>query len=350
MWAHTIAVVPISIDPLRIQAPQGVLLLDQTQLPHDEVWLDIRTIEALCEAIGMLRVRGAPLLGLAGACGMAIAASTRGPSGERLVESAREITRTRPTAVDLGAAVDIALAAALAAPEEERAGLLWSSAITFKERRIEEDDALAGFGAELVPPGGAVLTHCNTGALATGAGGTALGVIARAWRDGRLTRCFATETRPLLQGARLTAWELKRLGIPATLLPDTAAAALIASGTIGLVITGADRIAANGDSANKVGTYGLAAVAARHAVPFVIAAPCSTVDLACPDGRGVPIEYRAASEVGGFGGQRWAPDGLEAYNPAFDVTPAELISAIVTDRGVARPPFEPSLRAFVGGR
>ncbi|MGD9934929.1 MAG: S-methyl-5-thioribose-1-phosphate isomerase [Dehalococcoidia bacterium] len=339
-----------SIDPLRIQAPQGVLLLDQTRLPHDEVWLDVRTIEALCEAIGMLRVRGAPLLGLAGACGMAIAASTRGPTSERLEESAREIRQTRPTAVDLGAAVDIALATALAAPEEERTGLLWDGAIAFKERRIEEDEALAAFGAELVPPGGAVLTHCNTGALATGAGGTALGVIARAWRDGRLARCFATETRPLLQGARLTAWELKRLGIPATLLADTAAAALISSGNVGLVITGADRIAVNGDSANKVGTYGLAAVAARHGVPFVIAAPCSTIDLACPEGSGIPIEYRDGREVGGFGGQRWAPNGLDAYNPAFDVTPAELVSAIVTDRGIARAPFESSLGALAGGQ
>lgn len=340
----------ISIDPLRIQPPGGILLLDQTRLPHEEIWLEVRNIEALCEAIGMLRVRGAPLLGLAGACGMAIAASTRGTSNEQLEESALEIGRTRPTAVDLGAAVDAALAAALAVPEQGRADLLWERAVAFKRQRIEEDDELARFGVELVPRGASVLTHCNTGALATGAGGTALGVIAKAWRDGRLARCFATETRPLLQGARLTAWELKRLGIPGTLLPDTAAAALIASGSIELVITGADRIAANGDSANKIGTYGLAAVAARHGVPFVIAAPCSTVDLACPDGSGIPIEYRAAAEVGGFGGQRWAPDGLETYNPAFDVTPAALINAIVTDRGIARPPFEASLRALAGGR
>lgn len=325
-------------------------MLDQTQLPQNEVWLEVRTVEALCEAIRMLRVRGAPHLGLAGACGMAIAASVRGTGNARLEEAARELRETRPTAVDLGAAIDGALAAALAVPETERTAMLWERAAAFKMRRVEEDEALARFGAALIEPGTAVLTHCNTGALATGAAGTALGVIARAWSEQRLTRCYATETRPLLQGARLTAWELRRLGIPATLLPDTAAAALIASGAVGMVITGADRVAANGDSANKVGTYGLAAVAARHGIPFVIAAPCSTVDLACRDGSGIPIEYRDEREVGGFGGQRWAPDGIAAYNPAFDVTPAELIAAIVTDRGVARPPFAEALLALAGGR
>ncbi|MCA9831195.1 MAG: S-methyl-5-thioribose-1-phosphate isomerase [Dehalococcoidia bacterium] len=340
----------ISVEPLRIEPPRGLVLLDQTRLPQDEVWLEISSVEALCEAIQMLRVRGAPLLGLAGACGLGIAAATRGVSAEHLMQSARQLRETRPTAVDLGAAVDAGLAAALSVPEPERLELLWKRAIEFKAQRIAEDEALAAFGAELVPTGAAVLTHCNTGALATGGSGTALGVISRAWDEGRLVRCYATETRPLLQGARLTAWELGRLGIPATLLPDTAAASLIASGTVGLVITGADRIAANGDSANKIGTYGLAAVASRHGVPFIIAAPRSTIDLTCPNGAGIPIEFRSASEVGGFGGQRWAPDGVDAYNPAFDVTPGELIAAIVTESGIAPPPFGPSLRALMSGQ
>lgn len=340
----------LSIDPLIVRAPRGLRILDQTRLPHEEAWIEITTVGALCEAIRALRVRGAPLLGLAGAGGLAIGASVDGATDAALRATARAIAGTRPTAVDLRRAVEEGLRAALAAPEERRAALLWERTIAMKAARIAEDDRLASFGQELVPLGGAVLTHCNTGALATGGVGTALGIIAEAWQEGRLTRCYATETRPLLQGARLTAWELKKLGIPATLLPDTAAASLIASGLVALVITGADRVAANGDSANKVGTYGLAAVAARHGVPFVIAAPMSTVDLACADGGAIPIEYRDGAEVGGFGGQRWAPDGLDAYNPAFDVTPAALIAAIVTDRGVARPPFAPALRALASGR
>ena len=190
-----------------------------------------------------------------------------------------------------------------------------------------------GTGARSRGLEGAVLTHCNTGALATGGAGTALAVIAEAWRAGRIERCYATETRPLLQGARLTMWELGALGIPATLLADVAAASLIASGRVKAVITGADRIVANGDGANKVGTYGLAAVAARHGVPFYLAAPASTFDLATERSADIPIEFRADEEVGGYGEQRWSPSGGGAWNPAFDVTPAELIAGIVTEHG-----------------
>ncbi len=189
-----------------------------------------------------------------------------------------------------------------------------------------------------------MLTHCNTGALATGGIGSALGVIRTAWEGGRLAHCYATETRPLLQGARLTAWELKNAGIPSSLLPDTAAASLISSGRVQAVITGADRIATNGDSANKIGTYGLALAAQRHSVPFYIAAPRTTIDPACDSGAGIPIEFRDASEVGGYAGVRWAPEGTGAYNPAFDVTPADLISAIITEAGVVRAPYQQSLR------
>jgi methylthioribose-1-phosphate isomerase len=302
------------------------------------VRLELRTVSALCEAIAMLRVRGAPLLGLAGAAGLALAASERGPSDGALRTAASAIIATRPTAVDLGLAANRSLALALALPEAERAAALWKEAADVLRRRQEEDRAMAAHGAAILPAG-AVLTHCNTGALATGGMGSALGVITAAWETGRIVRCFATETRPLLQGARLTAWELTRLGIPATLLPDTAAASLIASGQVQSVIVGADRIAANGDTANKVGTYGLASVAARHGVPFYVAAPRTTIDPTTPNGDAIPIEQRAANEVGGFGGQRWAPDGITAYNPAFDVTPAALIAAFVTERGIEHPPF-----------
>ena len=212
------------------------------------------------------------------------------------------------------------------------------------------DESIGRNGAKLPGMRGAVLTHCNTGALATGATGTALSVIHTAWAQGHLERCYATETRPLLQGARLTMWELSKLGIPATLLPDTAAGSLLASGRISAVITGADRIAANGDSANKIGTYTLAVLAERHGIPMYIAAPMTTVDLDCPSGDDIPIEMRDASEVGGYKSDRWSVEGADAYNPAFDVTPAGLIRAIVTEAGIARPPYEPALAALGSSR
>jgi len=337
--------------PLRLEPGEGMVLIDQTVLPHEERWLTLRDVEGVCEAIRTLRVRGAPLLGLAGAGALAIAAETRGGSEAALRAAADEILGTRPTAVDLGTVTRRALAAALAEPEEpQRAAVLWAFATGFAGQRAAEDAAIGAFGAELIAPGSAVLTHCNAGGLATAGIGTALGVVRAAFEQGRLTGCYATETRPLLQGARLTMWELRRAGIPATLLPDTAAASLIASGRVQYVVTGADRIAANGDAANKVGTYGLAAVAARHGVPFLIAAPRTTFDGACPDGGAIPIEFRSADEVGGFGGVRWAPAGAEAYNPAFDVTPAELIAGFVTERGVLRPPFGPAIEKVLEER
>ena len=323
--------------PIRLERP-CLVVLDQTLLPHAENWLELRDLDAICEAITSLRVRGAPLLGIVGAAGMAVAADA-GAGETDLRSAAEQIAGTRPTAVELQSGSFGALSVALDAPDSERARVLWAHTAGYLLRRIEEDRLLGGHGAALLPAGANVLTHCNTGALATGGIGSALGVVRVAWEQGRLARCFATETRPLLQGARLTAWELKQAGIPATLLPDTAAASLIASGEINAVITGADRIAANGDAANKIGTYGLAVVAAQHGVPFYIAAPNSTFDASCPDGTAIPIEHRAASEVGGFGEQRWAPQGIDAYNPAFDVTPAELITAFITETGVIRPPY-----------
>lgn len=337
-------VVPLRILTDRFEA------LDQTLLPHEERYVRLDTLETVCEAIGSLRVRGAPLLGIVGAAGLAVAAVELGTSDQTLRGGAAGIIATRPTAVDLGARTGEALAMALGLAEDQREAALWEFARRLHLDRMEEDRQIGRLGAALLPEGAAVLTHCNTGALATGGIGTALGVIRVAWETGRLSRCYSTETRPLLQGARLTAWELKRLDIPATLLPDTAAASLIASGQVNAVMTGADRIAANGDTANKVGTYGLAAVATRHGVPFYIGAPTSTVDLACSNGMAIPIEFRKAAEVGGFGGQRWSPEGLDAYNPAFDVTPNDLIAGIITERGVARAPYRESLRALAAGR
>jgi methylthioribose-1-phosphate isomerase len=335
----------VDIQPLRLDRPV-IDLLDQTELPHREVRLRLSSVMTVCEAIASLRVRGAPLLGLMGVAGLAVAASERGPHEDGLRAAARTIAETRPTAVDLARATYAALDAALAMPPPERERSLWEAAGAYLQRRVAEDTALADHGVPLMPVGGAVLTHCNTGVLATGGVGTALGVIRRAWEAGRVSHVYATETRPLLQGARLTAWELTRLGLPSSLLPDTAAAALIASGRVQAVITGADRVAANGDTANKVGTYGLAAVAARHGIPFFIAAPLSTIDLDCPDGAHIPIEFRTDDEVGGFAGVRWAPGGLGAFNPAFDVTPASLIAAVITERGVARAPYTTSLVAL----
>ena len=334
------------VSPVRLTG-RLLVVLDQTALPHSETWLELRDLDAICEAIASLRVRGAPLLGIVGAAGMAVAADAHGAGQPELRRAAERIAATRPTAVELQTGSHQALARALEVPEGERSTALWEYAATYLEHRIREDRQLGLHGAALLAPGSSVLTHCNAGALATGGIGTALGVVRVAWEQGRLAQCFATETRPLLQGARLTAWELKQAGIPATLLPDTAAASLIASGKIQAVITGADRIAANGDSANKVGTYGLAAVAARHGVPFYIAAPRSTFDPDCPDGAHIPIEYRDDAEVGGFGGQRWSPDGLDGYNPAFDVTPAELIAAFITECGVIRAPYGVSITALL---
>ena len=333
----------MEVEPPVVLAPPVLRVLDQTALPHEERWLDLASVDQVCEAVASLRVRGAPLLGIVGAAGMAVAAEAEGTRESILRSAAERISRTRPTAVELSTGAYGALEVALSVDEGARATALWAHARNYITQRISEDLAMGEAGAAILPEGAAVLTHCNTGALATGGIGTALGVVRVAWARGRLSRCYATETRPLLQGARLTAWELARAGIAATLLPDTAAAALIASGKVQAVITGADRIAANGDSANKIGTYGLALAAARHGVPFYIAAPRSTFDRACPSGAGIPIEFRVGSEVGGYAGQRWSPDGLEAFNPAFDVTPADLITAIITEAGVVRPPFGPAI-------
>ena len=260
---------------------------------------------------------------------------------------AEQLAAARPTAVNLGWAVQQCRNAArtCSTPGQAAARIL-ALAHVMREQDIESNKAIGRHGATLMPSSGGILTHCNTGALATAGYGTALGVIRAAWESGKQPPIFHTETRPWLQGARLTAWEFSRLGIPATLIVDSAAGALMASGRIAAVVTGADRIAANGDTANKIGTYSLAALAAANGIPFYVAAPFSTVDLSVKRGEDIPVEERPAVEVTSLGGQRIAAEGVDVWNPVFDVTPAGLIAAIITEHGVLRPPYEARLHAL----
>lgn len=310
-----------------------MVLLDQTRLPFEEAEIRCRTVPELVDAIRRLVVRGAPLLGIAGAYGVALAAAR----GEDVATAAADLAAARPTAVNLSRGVDLALEAWRAASGPDAAA---AAALHAAERLAAADAAgsaaMARHGASLVPQGAAVLTHCNTGALVSGGEGTAFAVVAEAHRRGNVRMLWVGETRPLLQGARLTAWEAGRLGVPFRLLVDGAAGSLMAAGEVDLVIIGADRIAADGSVANKVGSYTLAVLAARHGVPFVVVAPASTIDLGTPDGRAIVVEQRPADEVCGFHGVPTAPAGTAAYNPAFDVTPADLVTAIVTEHGVFR--------------
>jgi methylthioribose-1-phosphate isomerase len=318
-----------------------VRLVDQRVLPHRLRFLECGSVAELIVAIRSLAVRGAPALGAAGAYGVALAASTV-LSARGVRAAAARLARARPTAVNLSWGVDRALAAYSAGGAE--------AALTEAQRIADADvagnRALGAFGADLIGDGARVLTHCNTGSLATVGYGTALGVIRAAAESDKQVEVWVDETRPLLQGARLTAWELGRLGIPYTIIADAMAGSLFASGDVDIVIVGADRIAANGDVANKIGTYTLAVLADRHQVPFYVAAPTTTVDLHTDSGAAIPIESRDAREVLRFGSTRIAPRQARAANRAFDVTPASLVRAIVTDLGIATPPFRQSLRAL----
>jgi methylthioribose-1-phosphate isomerase len=309
-----------------------VRLIDQRALPGSLEFLECSTVSSLCDAITSLAVRGAPALGVAGAMGVALA-SVRGSS---LSEAAAALIATRPTAVNLAWGV----AQALAASDPVACAVALAADDVVRNRR------LGAFGADLMPEGGRVLTHCNAGALACVGYGTALGVIRAAWEAGRSLSVWVDETRPVLQGSRLTAWELDRLGIPATLVADVMAGSLMAGGEVDCVVVGADRIAANGDVANKVGTYSLAVLASFHGVPFYVAAPVSTVDLSCASGDSIVVERRPGAEVASVGGVAVAPAGFAVENRAFDVTPAALVTAIITDEGVARPPYGESLAAL----
>jgi methylthioribose-1-phosphate isomerase len=322
------------------EAKDAVHLLDQRLLPAEERWLDLTTGDEVAQAIRDLTVRGAPAIGVAAAYGVAVEAR-RGASAERLRAVAETIAAARPTAVNLAWAVR-----RISARLSEGA-----AAILAEAHRIRDEDEAAcrrigQLGAPLIPERAKVLTHCNAGALATAGYGTALGVVRAAIEGGNAISVFADETRPFLQGARLTAWELHREGIPVTVLTDGMAGWLMQRGEIGCVVVGADRIAANGDAANKIGTYALAVLARHHGLPFYVAAPWSTVDLATLRGADIPIEERESDEVLTIAGQRIAPVGVRARYPAFDVTPAPLVTAIITERGVVRAPYVEGLRAI----
>jgi methylthioribose-1-phosphate isomerase len=299
-------------------------------LPADLVFLETSTVDELCAAITGLAIRGAPALGVAGAMGVALAAH-RGENPER---AAARLIATRPTAVNLRWGVERALAA------DDPLG----EAIAIAAEDSERNRRLGLIGAELLPSGCRVLTHCNAGSLACAEYGTALGVIRSAHEAGKDPKVWVDETRPVMQGSRLTAWELSRLGIRATVLVDGAAGSLMARGEVDCVVVGADRIAANGDVANKIGTYSLAVLARHHRIPFYVAAPLSTVDLACRSGADIPVEQRDSDEVAVIGGHRVVPSGVGIANPAFDVTPARLVTAIITDAGIAARPYRPALR------
>ena len=308
-----------TVEPLRFE-DGALLVLDQRALPAEERWIRCETVEQAADCIRTLAVRGAPAIGLAAAYALALADDR---------EAAAELLRsTRPTAVNLAWALD----QCRDAPD------VLEVARRLHREQHEADRRLAELGAELFGERSRALTHCNAGALATGGYGTACGVLRAAWDRGRLAEVWVDETRPLLQGARLTAWELRQAGIPHRVVADSAAGSLMAQGLVDRIVVGADRIAANGDVANKVGTYPLAVLAARHGVPFYVAAPVSTIDPATPDGAAIPIEERDPGEV---------VAGGDAFNPAFDVTPAELVTAIVTEAGVLKPPYAESIAKAV---
>jgi methylthioribose-1-phosphate isomerase len=309
----------VTAEPLRWD--EGALLvLDQRALPGEELWIRCESVAQVADCIRTLAVRGAPAIGIAAAYGMALAANR----GEDLAAAAATLRETRPTAVNLGWALDRAL---------DADGDLLELARRVHSEQDEADRRLARLGAERFAPGDRALTHCNAGALATGGYGTAGGVLRAAWEAGRLAEVWVDETRPLLQGARLTAWELQQAGIPHRVVTDSASGSLLAAGVVDRIVVGADRIAANGDVANKIGTYPLAVLAARHGVPFYVAAPLSTIDPETPNGTAIPIEERDPAEV--------APS---AFNPAFDVTPAELVHAIFTEAGALEAPYEEAIK------
>jgi methylthioribose-1-phosphate isomerase len=335
----------------------GVIrLIDQTRLPLEEVYVVCASADEVARAIRTMQVRGAPAIGIAAAMGLAMAARTiHAPTFAAFYASLEEIgaslVRTRPTAVNLAWAVRRLLRVAQGlrnVPLAEIPARLTVEATAMREEDIRINQAIGKCGQELVPNPARILTHCNAGGLATAGYGTAVGVIRAAAEAGKRIKVWVDETRPLLQGARLTAWELFRAGIPATLITDNMAGHFMGRGEVDFVVVGADRIARNGDTANKIGTYGVAVLARAHGIPFYVAAPISTLDLSLNTGAEIPIEERAPEEVTEIGGRRLAPSGIRAANPAFDVTPASYIDGIITEQGVARSPYEESLPRLAG--
>jgi len=322
----------------------AVVVIDQRRLPARLVYLRLTTYPAVIAAIKTLAVRGAPAIGVAGAFALVLAADAAAAAGLTgpawsavLAEAGAAIAAARPTAVNLSWAVDRLLAVAAQGGD---CVALRQAALRIEMEDRSANEAIGSFGAALLGDVKTVLTHCNAGALATAGYGTALGVVRALHARGALSMVYATETRPLQQGLRLTTWELRRDGIPVTLVADSAAAWLIAQGKVGACVVGADRIAANGDVANKIGTYGIAIAAARHGIPFYVAAPLSTLDRATPSGAAIAVEERSSTELTHYRGRRVAPRGVPAVNPAFDVTPAALVTAIITEAGVVRSPWD----------
>ncbi len=329
----------------------GVRFIDQTKLPTEEVYVTCSTYEQVADVIRNMIVRGAPAIGVAAAMGIALGvknskASTVGELKTELDQICDLIGKTRPTAVNLFWAIrrmQAKFEALRVRPLPQVKQALTEEAQRMHAEDIAANQAMGRHGAALMPASGGVLTHCNAGALATCGYGTALGVIRAAVEQGKKIHVYADETRPFLQGSRLTAWELMKDGIPTTVISDNMAGAMMKQGKIGAIVVGADRIAANGDVANKIGTYTVAVLAKEHGIPFYVAAPFSTVDLATPDGSGIPIEQRNPREVTHIAGKQMVPDGVQVENPAFDVTPAKYVTAIITERGIARAPYEESL-------
>lgn len=332
---------------------ESLQLLDQRRLPFETEWVECRSSDEVADAIHKLVVRGAPAIGIAAAWGVVLAAreivaNNGAEAAQKLEPALQRLNAARPTAVNLAWAL-ARMRAALAS-----AGNIWREALQLEALAITEEDLAANrrmgaLGAALIQPGSGVLTHCNTGSLATAGFGTALGVIRAGVAQGRIARVYAGETRPWLQGARLTVWELQQDGIEPTLIADSAASHLMKTGAVQWVVVGADRICANGDTANKIGTYQLAIAAKHHGVKFMVAAPSSTVDMATANGEQIEIEEREAAEMLGIGGVRTVAEGIKAWNPVFDVTPGDLIDAIVTEKGVIERPTAEKMRAAFGG-
>jgi len=328
-------------------------VLDQTRLPQEEVYLELSRYQDVASAIAELKVRGAPAIGVAGAYGVALGAlKIKASSRENFLGKLRAITQTiantRPTARNLFRAIDRMQQIAESSKDigQIKTALI-NEAIKIQTEEAEATRRLSQLGAERVEDGSTILTHCNTGALATADYGTALGVIKKAWEQGKKLRVIATETRPLLQGARITAWELKKAGIPFTLITDSMAGYFMSKGEVDCVIVGADRIAANGDTANKIGTYTLAVLAKEHGIPFYVAAPTTTIDLTLASGAEIPIEERSPEEVTHIHGVAIAPEGIQVQNPAFDITPHKYITAIITENGIIREPYGEGIKKII---
>jgi methylthioribose-1-phosphate isomerase len=336
--------------------PDAVVMVDQRKLPGQEVYVHCKTPSEVARAIKTMVIRGAPAIGVAAAMGLALGVRRSSAQGTRQLTV--EFTRlcdmfaaTRPTAVNLFWAIDRmkrAFAAGAQAGESvaELASRLEREALAIHDEDVASCRDMGRHGAEVVPDGARVLTHCNAGALATAGYGTALGVIRAAAERGKIAQVYADETRPFLQGARLTAWELVKDNVPTTVIAESMTGPLMQRGQVDMVVVGADRIAANGDVANKIGTYTVALLAHAHDVPFYVAAPLSTIDLSTADGSGIPIEQRPSREMTHVGATQVVPSGADVWNPAFDVTPARLVTGIITERGIARPPFQETLRAL----